>query len=269
MKSASLKSFGTILFSVSLLSGCMTAAHLKEPITPRDTPAFDLQGTSIPTFNPQTAKPQNGYQKLLPYLPYVLPVQSKFASHPLDTVKFSTYVTENAQPNALLYDDVFESMLVTYATKSSKTTTTAQLASKSAKTFEMAVAKLSTKYKVESVLTRGGYNTNKFSGASQPYVSKRYIVTSDKAIKSSDIRDDLLTALYKRPTNPQTGTETLVKNRAFYVDLTTWSDVQAISNIHISAWVHPLATNRKTDEDEWIDARADYINANAFIHFEK
>lgn len=269
MKLSNLKSFGALLFSVSLLSGCMTADHLKEPVTPRATPAFDLQGTSIPTFNPHIAKSQNGYQKLLPYLPYVLPVQKKLASHPLDPIKFATYVTENAQPNALLYDDVFESMLVTYATKSSKTTTTAQLATKSTKTFDHVIAKLSTKYKVEPVLTRTGYNVNKFSGASQPYVAKRYIVTSDKAIKSSDIRNDLLTALYKRPTNPQTGMETLVKNRAFYVDLTTWSDVQAVSDIHISAWVHPLATNKKSDEDEWIDARADYINANAFIHFEK
>lgn len=270
MKLVSIKVLGSLLVSTSLLSGCMTAEHLKVPYDPTVPPPslMDVKGTAIPTFDGNSSKPVNGYQKLLPYLPYVIPVPKKNSAHPLQPLKFSTYVTENGQPNSLLYDDVFESMLVTRVSKASSVKTTARLSQETVKPFNTVTAKLASNYSVKSILTRTGYNTNKFTGVRQPYVATRYLVTSTALVRSSEIRDEILSAVYKRPAKPQSGMETLVKRKAFYVDLTTWSDVAAISDIHMSAWVHPVVNSQK-EEDDWIDAREDFINSNAFIHFEK
>lgn len=268
MTSATTKAFSALLISTSLLSGCMTASHLKEPVTPRDTPAMDILGTAIPALDKNSFKPKNGYQKLLPYLPYVIPVPTHNTRHALEPYKFSAYVTENDQPHALLYDDIFESMLVAHVTKTTTTKTITQLAEKSLKPFDAIVSKLSEKHNVKHVLSRSGYNTNKFTGAEHPYLANRYMVVSPTPIRSSDLRDNMLSAVYKRPTNPQTGMETLVKNQTFYVDIATWSDLALPSNIHVTAWVHPVSSNQ-SDENQWIDARTEYINADAFIHFEK
>lgn len=269
MISISKKISASFLLSAVALGGCATTApHLLEPNIPLTEPAMDLQGSAFPTFTSESAKAANG-QYELQHLPYAIPAPNG-REFTLAPSKLSTYITNNGTTNALLYDDAREAMALAQVSKASKVTTTAQLSKASVQPIDKVLQSLVSKYTVERVHNSTGYNQHKFNDKNYPYLSHRYLVTSKaKAVTVGEIRDDLLSAMYGRKTKPQSGMETHVKNKVFYVDLATWSDLKAISAIHMSLWVHPVNFQAASIENKWIDDHERYITTDAFIHSQK
>jgi len=262
----------TMFSGVLILTGCATTSmNVPNPnevyVTPKDTFQMDTFGTAVSTFARDTVV-QKGVFYYPRYVPYSLKTPNRFG-FTYKREDLSTYVTPDGMPNALILDDYNDGLFVTeVADTKNKVSSIKQLRSATPSKVSKTISQLSKKYEIDAGPSQAGESNNIVKKQSHPYQTRRYtLISRNKKVTVSDVRNDIMSLFYDKPVNPQSGIETSLGQNVFFIDVTTWSDVASKSKIHTAFFVHGVPLINKSDEYKWNEDRKSYLDATNFIQY--
>ncbi|MGP9667012.1 hypothetical protein [Psychrobacter sp. AOP31-A1-22] len=262
---------GTMVSGMLVLTGCATTSnHAPIPdvyVTPADTFQMDTFGTAVSTFAVDTVVQKGVFYYPL-YVPYSLKTPSRYG-FTYKSEDFNTYVTPDGMANALILDDYNDGLFVTeVAGMKSKISSIDQLQKAKPSKINNVLSQLAKKYEIEAGPGSVGESSNLVKKQSHPYETRRYtLISRDKKITVSDVKNDLMSIYYGRKVLPQTGIEARLGQHVFFIDVTTWSDMASKSKIHSAFFIHGVPLKNKDDEYKWNENRKAYLNATNFIQY--
>ena len=255
-----------------VLNGCATttSSHVKASdvyVTPADTFQMDTFGTAVATFARDTVVQKGVFYYPL-YVPYSLKTPNKYG-FTYKREDFSTYVTPDDMANALILDDYNDGLFVAeVAGMKNKVSSIDQLRRAKPSKVDKVISQLGRTYELEMGPGSVGESSNLVRKLSHPYETRRYtLISRDKKITVSDIKNDIMSNFYGKKVLPQTGSETRLGQHVFFIDVTTWSDMASKSKIHSAFFIHGVPLQNKADEYKWNEDRKSYLNATNFIQY--
>ncbi len=108
------------------------------------------------------------------------------------------------------------------------------------------MSQLSKKYKMEAGPGSVGESRKLFKKQAHPYETRRYtLISRDKKVTVSDVKNDIISLFYGKKVLPQTGMETRLGQHVFFIDVATWSDMAPKSKIHSAFFIHGVPLKKK------------------------
>lgn len=261
----------TMVSGMLVLTGCATTSS-HSPIAdvyvmPADTFQMDTFGTAVSTFARDTVVQKGVFYYPL-YVPYSLKTPSSYG-FTYKREDFSTYVTPDGMANALILDDYNDGLFVTeVASLKNKVSSIDQLQKAKPSKINTVMSQLSKKYEIEAGPGSVGESSNLVKKQAHPYETRRYtLISRDKKVTVSDVKNDIMSLFYGKKVLPQTGMETRLGQHVFFIDVTTWSDMAPKSKIHSAFFIHGVPLKNKADEYKWNEDRKAYLDATNFMQY--